>query len=269
VADAGGGEERTGSALGCVLECSRTTLFAAVCGLRSSLGEGEHGGGGGGAHVEQRTTVVLEKVWSCVHVGRGTPGMHAGAGAVGQDCSMQVLTAGGAGAGAATGGAGWRGRHDLRWASNHTTARVTCAKISWHAKTCSKFCSRPATHGVTCGSPQHPSGPHAPSGHSYSRPQRLARCSLQESLPTSLGAVLGSGLVLAERLGAIAGMGSRGRVHLEKTLCNRPKILHYAAMGLAASLCAFVPVCSASRMECLNELGVRRRGPTLQAYPRL
>jgi hypothetical protein len=57
--------------------------------------------------------------------------------------------------------------------------------------------------------------------------------SLQESLPASLCAgLLGSGLALAERLGAMTGMGSRRRVHPPKTPRTRPKILA-RAMPLA------------------------------------
>jgi hypothetical protein len=47
--------------------------------------------------------------------------------------------------------------------------------------------------------------------------------SLQESLPTSLDEVLGSGLALAERLGAMTGMGSRGRCTRQICTRTRPK----------------------------------------------
>jgi hypothetical protein len=48
--------------------------------------------------------------------------------------------------------------------------------------------------------------------------------SLLESLLASLDEVLGSGLVLAERLGAMTGMGSRRQVHPPKTPPHPPKI---------------------------------------------
>jgi hypothetical protein len=96
-------------------------------------------------------------------------------------------------------------------ASNHTTARETCAQISWHAK-----------HAATRSNSEH---------HRDAKPEQAGAGgsrspSLRESLLASLDEVLSSGLVLAERLGAMTGMGSRRRVHPPKTPRPRPKSNH-------------------------------------------